>query len=156
MKNLGFLALTAPSLALNIPTQQLLSGDLWSSLSNPLKPVAWETCPQPSQVSTPDDGFHSSQTFLSDEAFRARQAHRLSRAVQIPTTVGDFARDPYDEAFEPVVKFQELLEELFPLVYEFQNFASSAGQPITNLALDTSVPRLNTSTVLVWFSPSRA
>ncbi|CAG7926347.1 unnamed protein product [Penicillium olsonii] len=118
MKNLGFLALAAPSLALNIPTQQLLSGDLWSSLSNPLKPVARETCPQPSQVSTPDDGFHSSQTFLSDEAFRARQAHRLSRAVQIPTTVGDFARDPYDEAFEPVVKFQELLEELFPLVHQ--------------------------------------
>lgn len=116
MKNFGLLTLAVPSLALNIPTQQLLSNDLWAGFSNPLKQVARETCPQPAQVSTPEDGFHSSQTFLSDEAFRARQAHRLSRAVQVPTTVGDFAKDPYDPAFEPVVKFQELLVELFPLV----------------------------------------
>lgn len=116
MKNLGLLALAVPSLALNIPTQQLLSSDLLTSFSNPLKPSAREICPQPPKASTPDDGFHSSETFLSDAAFRARQANRLSRAVQVPTTVGDFAKDPYDKAFEPVVKFQKLLTELFPLV----------------------------------------
>jgi Gly-Xaa carboxypeptidase len=54
--------------------------------------------------------------FLEDAAFRARQANRLSRAVQVPTTVGDYATDPYDEAFEPVVEFQKLLQEMFPLV----------------------------------------
>ena len=119
MKTLALLSLASvPSLALNIPIQQLLSpgnlaGDLYNQLS---EPSARETCPQPPKVSTPNDGLHSSQIFLSDEAFRARQAKRLSRAVQIPTTVGDFATDPYDDAFEPVVKFQELLEELFPLV----------------------------------------
>jgi Gly-Xaa carboxypeptidase len=119
MKTLALLSLAAvPSLGLNIPTQQLLSpGNLLGSHYNPLsKTAARETCPQPPKASMPDDGLHSSQTFLSDEAFRARQANRLSRAVQIPTTVGDFATDPYDDAFEPVVKFQELLEELFPLV----------------------------------------
>ncbi|KAJ5336737.1 hypothetical protein MYU51_005845 [Penicillium brevicompactum] len=118
MKNLGLLALAVPSLALNIPTQQLLSSDLLTSFSNPLKPSAREICPQPPKASTPDDGFHSSETFLSDAAFRARQANRLSRAVQVPTTVGDFAKDPYDKAFEPVVKFQKLLTELFPLVHK--------------------------------------
>ncbi|CAI7672986.1 unnamed protein product [Penicillium bialowiezense] len=118
MKNLGLLALAVPSLALNIPTQQHLTGDLLSGFSNPLKPSARETCPQPPKAITPNDGFHSSQTFLSDAAFRARQANRLSRAVQVPTTVGDFAKDPYDKAFEPVVKFQKLLTELFPLVHK--------------------------------------
>jgi Gly-Xaa carboxypeptidase len=118
MKTFALLGLAAvPSLALNIPTQQFLSGNLLGNDFNPLaESSARETCPQPPKASTPSDGLHSSQTFLSDQAFRARQAERLSRAVQIPTTVGDFATDPYDDAFEPVVKFQELLEELFPLV----------------------------------------
>lgn len=120
MKTLALLGLAAvPSLALNIPTQQLLfpDNDLSGSYYNPLsKPSTRETCPQPPKISTPDDGLHSSQIFLTDDAFRARQAKRLSRAVQIPTTVGDYMKDPYDEAFEPVVKFQSLLEEMFPLV----------------------------------------
>lgn len=116
MKNLFLLGLSVPSLALNIPTQQLLSTDFLNQYNPLSQPSARETCPQPPVVSLPKDGFHSSQTFLSDDAFRTRQANRLSRAVQIPTTVGDFAKNPYDEAFEPVVRFQELLEELFPLV----------------------------------------
>jgi hypothetical protein len=28
----------------------------------------------------------------------------------------DYMKDPYDEAFEPIVEFQSLLEEMFPLV----------------------------------------
>lgn len=123
MRSLALFGLAAvPSLALNIPTQQLLfpDADLSDSHYNPLdepsSQISQETCPQPPKVASPNDGLHSSQTFLSDDAFRARQADRLSRAVQIPTTVGDFMTDPYDEAFEPVVKFQSLLEEMFPLV----------------------------------------
>lgn len=120
MKSLALLGLAvAPSLALNIPTQQVLfpDTDLSGSHDNPLSnPSTRETCPQPPTVSLPNDGLHSSQIFLTDDAFRARQAERLSRAVQVPTTVGDYMNDPYDEAFEPVVKFQSLLEELFPLV----------------------------------------
>jgi Gly-Xaa carboxypeptidase len=120
MKTLALLSLAAvPSLALNIPTQQQrlfpdgLSHSQYDRLS---QPSARETCPQAPKVNIPTDGFHSSQTFLSDDAFRARQAKRLSRAVQVPTTVGDYMKDPYDEAFEPVVKFQSLLEEMYPLV----------------------------------------
>lgn len=120
MKPLALLSRVAvPSLALTIPTQQYLfpNTDLSDWQYNPLSsPPTREICPQPPKVSTPNDGFHSSQTFLSDDAFRARQAKRLSRAVQIPTTVGDSIEDPYDEVFEPVVKFQSLLKELFPLV----------------------------------------
>lgn len=120
MKSLALLGLAAvPSLALNIPTQQVLfpDTDLSGSHDNPLSnPSTREICPQPPTVSLPNDGLHSSQIFLTDDAFRARQAERLSRAVQVPTTVGDYMNDPYDEAFEPVVKFQSLLEELFPLV----------------------------------------
>ncbi|OQD83330.1 hypothetical protein PENANT_c017G05027 [Penicillium antarcticum] len=112
---------SVPALALNIPAQQLLFPDAdLSGYYNKLlsKPSARETCPQAPKVESPNDSFHSSDVFLSDEAFRARQADRLSRAVQIPTTVGDYMKDPYDEAFEPVVKFQSLLEKMFPLVHE--------------------------------------
>ncbi|KAJ5473020.1 hypothetical protein N7530_007021 [Penicillium desertorum] len=104
MKTLALLTLAVvPSLALNIPTQQRLfpENELSGNHYNPQStPSTRETCPQPPQ------------------AFRARQAKRLSRAVQIPTTVGDYMKDPYDQAFEPVVKFQSLLEEMFPLVHD--------------------------------------
>lgn len=113
MKAISILGLALPSLALNIP-QQIIFPE--SSTSIPTKPSSRETCPQAQKVAAPNDGFHHALTFLEDGAFRARQAQRLSQAVQVPTTVGDFAEDPYDEAFEPVVKFQELLQKQFPLV----------------------------------------
>lgn len=104
--------------ALNIPSQQILSDELKLSQNVPvIQPLGRETCPQARKVAAPADGMHSSLHFLDDESFRAHQAQRLSKAVQIPTTVGDFMTDPYDEAFEPVVKFQQLLKDLFPLVY---------------------------------------
>lgn len=110
MKPITLLGLALPSaLALNIPSQQPLSEALSRNSAG--------ICPQPSKVPVPNDGLHPSLYFLRDEAFRARQAKRLSRAVQVPTVVGDFMTDPYDEAFEPVVQFQELLKEMFPLVY---------------------------------------
>lgn len=117
MKAIALLGLALPSaLALNIPSQQTLFSEE-PSRNSPVKPSGQETCPQAPKVAAPNDGLHSSLHFLQDEAFRARQAKRLSSAVQVPTTVGDFMTDPYDEAFEPVVKFQQLLKEMFPLVY---------------------------------------
>ncbi|KAJ6111962.1 hypothetical protein N7523_008023 [Penicillium sp. IBT 18751x] len=111
---LGLASLPAV-LALNIPAQQILfPGELsrnFAELSDR------EICPQAPKVTLPDDGLESSLKFLNDAAFRTRQASRLSRAVQVPTVVGDFMEDPYDEAFEPVVQFQKLLEEMFPLVH---------------------------------------
>lgn len=111
------LALLAPSaLALHIPQIPL------GNLSHVLEPATPEICPQVQSIAAPNDGLHSSLHFLTDKEFRARQAERLSRAVQVPTAVGDFATDPYDEVFEPVVKFQTLLRELFPLVYATRGY----------------------------------
>ncbi|EPS26857.1 hypothetical protein PDE_01797 [Penicillium oxalicum 114-2] len=106
------------ALALGIPPQVVLSGKITKGLKT-LNPFAAksEVCPQAPKITLPEDGFHSSLDFLKDKEFRARQATRLSRAVQVPTTVGDFATDPYDESFEPIVKFQSLLKEMFPLIH---------------------------------------
>ncbi|KAJ6114871.1 hypothetical protein N7486_000649 [Penicillium sp. IBT 16267x] len=115
MKAITLLSLASlPSaLALNVPAQQIL----FPESHHAANPSTRETCPQAEKVAAPNDGLHPALIFLEDASFRARQANRLSRAVQIPTTVGDYATDPYDEAFEPVVEFQKLLEELFPLVH---------------------------------------
>lgn len=121
MKPLTLLGLASlPSaIALNIPAQQILfPGEL---SRNSAEPSGRETCPQAPKVAVPNDGLQSSLKFLDDGAFRTRQAKRLSRAVQVPTVVGDFMEDPYDDAFEPVVQFQELLKEMFPLVYVLIN-----------------------------------
>lgn len=118
MKALSLLGLASlPSvIALNIPSQQILFPDADSPRNAAVKPSARETCPQPQKVAAPNDGLHPSLTFLEDGAFRARQAKRLSQAVQVPTEGDDFAIDPYDEVFESIVEFQKLLKKLFPLV----------------------------------------
>lgn len=150
MKVLTLLGLASvPSaLALNIPAQQILFSDD-SPRNAAVKPSGRETCPQAPKVTAPNDGLHSSLTFLQDEAFRARQADRLSRAVQVPTTVGDFMTDPYDEAFEPVVKFQELLKEMFPLVYvsaELQDQSDEGDENLQTNNPDRPTPRSTMST----------
>ncbi|KAJ5116265.1 hypothetical protein N7456_000613 [Penicillium angulare] len=120
MKALSLLGLASlPSaIALNIPVQQILFPDADTTPRNAaVKPSARETCPQAQKLAAPNDGLHPALTFLEDGAFRARQAKRLSQAVQVPTTVGDYAEDPYDEAFAPFVEFQTLLKKLFPLVH---------------------------------------
>ncbi|EAW09297.1 Gly-Xaa carboxypeptidase [Aspergillus clavatus NRRL 1] len=76
-----------------------------------------EICPQASKVSFPEDGLLSALRFVQDEAVRSQQAERLSKAIQVPTTVNDYMTDPYDEGFAPFVEFQELLESLFPLLH---------------------------------------
>lgn len=112
------LAALPSTLALNIPSQHpLVFDEPTVSRNEPaIQPLGRETCPQARKVAAPNDGMHSSLHFLENETFRAHQAKRLSRAVQIPTVVGDFMTDPYDKAFEPVAEFQELLEGMFPLV----------------------------------------
>ncbi|KAA8645730.1 hypothetical protein EYZ11_001279 [Aspergillus tanneri] len=74
-------------------------------------------CPLPSKITPPDDGLTSPLKYLQDDSLRTRQADRLSRAVQVPTTVNDFMTDPYDEGFAPFIEFQQLLRSLFPLTH---------------------------------------
>ena len=107
-----FLSLLSAATALSVPQQQTLVDS--SKKDSGL-------CPLASKVPTPDDGFLSSLRFVEDEFFRAQQVQRLSKAVQVPTTVGDHMIDPFDEGFAPFVEFQELLQSLFPLVYVYKS-----------------------------------
>lgn len=85
-----------------------------------------EKCPQPPSLHLnnnkarplkSEDGLHPSINFLEDPSIHALQVHRLSKAVQVPTTVTDFMTDPFDDGFDVFLEFQEVLRELFPLVY---------------------------------------
>jgi hypothetical protein len=91
------------------PPQQILKS--WSGTNN--------ICPLAPKVEVPEDGLLSALRYVQDEAIRLQQVDRLSRAVQIPTTVNDYMTDPFDEGFAPFVDFQALLESLFPLMYAF-------------------------------------
>ncbi|PLN82570.1 putative vacuolar carboxypeptidase Cps1 [Aspergillus taichungensis] len=71
-------------------------------------------CPLAPKVELPEDGLLSPLRFVQDDAFLSLQADRLSRAVQVPTTVNDYMKDPYDEKFAPFLDFHKLLETLFP------------------------------------------
>jgi Gly-Xaa carboxypeptidase len=68
-------------------------------------------------VQSPSDGLLPSDRFTQDQSIRVLQADRLSKAIQIPTIIGDHMVDPYSEDFGPFVHFQGLLRSLFPLVY---------------------------------------
>ncbi|KAJ6157562.1 hypothetical protein N7470_005154 [Penicillium chermesinum] len=120
--------------ALNIPLQGFLSPHAETPLPA-VKPSGRETCPQAPKVELPNDGLHSSLVFLKDGAFRARQVDRLSRAVQVPTTVGDYATDPYDKAFEPFVEHINRLG----LLYTFQG-VDTTRKPILFTAHQDVVP----------------
>lgn len=114
------LALTATATAAALPQQLPLT-------PNPsLTPIpaykhedAAEICPLAPKI-TPDNEnttLHPALTFLTDPSIRAKQISRLSRAVQIPTTVTDFMADPSDPGFDVFVEFQDALRAMFPLVY---------------------------------------
>ncbi|RAQ58645.1 vacuolar carboxypeptidase Cps1 [Aspergillus flavus] len=108
----GLLSPTVTSLSIPIPflpSQQIFNPSPWSDN---------EICPLAPKISPPEDGLLPALRFVKDESIRARQANRLSRAVQVPTTVTDYMKDPYDEGFAPFVEFQELLEKLFPLTHK--------------------------------------
>ncbi|KAJ0424034.1 hypothetical protein BJY00DRAFT_299256 [Aspergillus carlsbadensis] len=74
-------------------------------------------CPLPSKVLLGDDKFLSSFRYLQDEKILRRQVTRLSKAVQVPTTITDSMKDPYDPSFSSFVDFHKLLAELFPLIH---------------------------------------
>lgn len=76
-----------------------------------------DICPLAPKVTAPEDGLHPAIKFVQDESVRQQQVERLSRAVQVPTTVTDYMTDPYDERFEPFVELHMVLESLFPLTY---------------------------------------
>ncbi|KAB8200131.1 hypothetical protein BDV34DRAFT_217451 [Aspergillus parasiticus] len=108
----GLLSPTVTSLSIPIPflpSQEVLNPSPW--FDN-------DICPLAPKISPPEDGLLPALRFVKDESIRARQANRLSRAVQVPTTVTDYMKDPYDEGFAPFVEFQELLEKLFPLTHK--------------------------------------
>lgn len=86
------------------------------------------SCPLAPKI-TPDttDGLLPSLHLIQNETIRGIQADRLSRAVQVPTSVSDYMTDPEDEGFAPFLDFQDLLRELFPLVYAPQLPENSTG-----------------------------
>ncbi|GIK01155.1 hypothetical protein Aspvir_005187 [Aspergillus viridinutans] len=98
------------AMSLSIPSPQLILKS-WSGTNN--------ICPLAPKVEVPEDGLLSALRYVQDEAIRLQQVDRLSRAVQIPTTVNDYMKDPFDEWFAPFVDFQELLESLFPLIHSY-------------------------------------
>ncbi|KAL5358097.1 hypothetical protein BJX96DRAFT_35929 [Aspergillus floccosus] len=106
---LGLLALLPQSTAFTIPQIPLGRNS--------------EICPLAPKVPAPNDGLDSALKFVKDASLRAQQVDRLSRAVQVPTTVNDYMTDPWDEGFAPFVEFQDLLRELFPLTHATANLS---------------------------------
>ncbi|KAI9374109.1 hypothetical protein BJX61DRAFT_541148 [Aspergillus egyptiacus] len=76
-----------------------------------------ESCPLPPKITVDNDNLAPSIRYLQDETILRRQVTRLSKAVQVPTAITDSMTDPYDGAFASFVDFQELLAQLFPLMY---------------------------------------
>lgn len=110
------LGLLSTSTALSIPQQQTLN-----------EYAKKELCPLASKVKLPDDGLYSALRFVEDDSIRSRQVERLSKAVQVPTTVNDYMIDPYDEGFTPFVELHEILESLFPLTYVSKAIETCVG-----------------------------
>lgn len=104
---LGILSIGAT--ALTIPLEQ----EVLHTLSSLEKDV----CPLAPKVTAPEDGLHPAIKFVKDDSVRGQQVKRLSRAVQVPTTVTDYMVNPYDELFAPFVELHNVLESLFPLTY---------------------------------------
>ncbi|OJI85827.1 hypothetical protein ASPTUDRAFT_598267 [Aspergillus tubingensis CBS 134.48] len=106
--------LLAPSIAaLSIPSpQQILDSLTFGEHTDGF-------CPLAPKVEVPDDGFFPALKFVEDASFKSRQVNRLSRAVQVPTAIDDYMKDPYDEKFAPFLDFQNLLKTLFPLTHSY-------------------------------------
>lgn len=126
--SLPLLALLTSTTALTIPSQFqvpfLKSASPHQSTSDNVKTSPWtsnranEVCPlAPKVTPATADGLRPALKFIQDPAHHAKQIERLARAVQVPTTVTDFMTDPWDDGFEVFVKFQEVLEDMFPRVY---------------------------------------
>lgn len=82
---------------------------------SPLESSLKDACPLAPKVSPPADGLHPSIKFVEDASIRAKQAERLSKAVQVPSTSTEAVTDPYDDYFAPFLDLHRVLESLFPL-----------------------------------------
>lgn len=75
-------------------------------------------CPLPDAITPSGDGLRDSSQLMGTERHKL-QAERLGTAVQVPTESfddnGEVDEDPRWKTFD---KFHQVLEELFPLVYE--------------------------------------
>lgn len=75
-------------------------------------------CPLPDAITPSGDGLRDSSHLMGTERHEL-QAERLGTAVQVPTESfddnGEVDEDPRWKTFD---KFHQVLEELFPLVYE--------------------------------------
>ncbi|KAF7596070.1 hypothetical protein BBP40_003332 [Aspergillus hancockii] len=76
-----------------------------------------DVCPLALKIEPPQDGLLPALRFVQNQSIQMCQVDRLSKAVQIPTTIEDRLRDPYDEGFSRFLDFQELLQSLFPLTH---------------------------------------
>lgn len=110
MRLLSALALlsTASARSIHLPFLQ----------QTPLEPNGFkDACPLAPKVTPPVDGLHSSLKFVEDPSIRAKQAERLSKAVQVPSTSTEAVTDPYDDYFAPFLDLHRVLESLFPLTW---------------------------------------
>ncbi|KAE8150485.1 hypothetical protein BDV25DRAFT_110911 [Aspergillus avenaceus] len=108
-----------PLLALSSPATASV---LWSNNNNNNFKVNG-ICPLAPKI-TPHDTLQSSLRFVENPSIRSQQAERLSKAVQIPTQVTDYMKDPYDEAFAPFLDFHSLLKRLFPITHDIANLTT--------------------------------
>ncbi|KAI9731034.1 MAG: hypothetical protein M1834_005497 [Cirrosporium novae-zelandiae] len=76
-------------------------------------------CPLALKIKAPNDGLHPPLDFITDDAVRALQVERLSKAVRIPTVVTDDMNDPYDSRFDSFIQFHTLLRKLFPISHSY-------------------------------------
>ncbi|PWY92878.1 vacuolar carboxypeptidase Cps1 [Aspergillus heteromorphus CBS 117.55] len=105
--------LLVPSIAaLSIPSPQQIINSLTHGETS-------DFCPLAHKVDVPDDGLFPALRFVEDDEIKSRQINRLSRAVQVPTTIDDYMRDPYDEKFARFADFQDLLQTLFPITHSY-------------------------------------
>ncbi|KAL1968084.1 hypothetical protein VTN77DRAFT_2214 [Rasamsonia byssochlamydoides] len=108
---LGLLSTSATALSIHLPSGQV-----------PLEADSFDfkdVCPLAPKVSPPADGLHPSSKFVEDDAIKLKQAERLSKAVQIPSTSTEAVTDPYDDYFAPFLDLHRVLGELFPLTHAY-------------------------------------
>jgi Gly-Xaa carboxypeptidase len=108
-------ALVAPFLATGVAARSVYSGQ--TPIDKHGLGPGDDVCPLPPKVAPPSDGFHSSLDFVRDPSIRQRQADRLSRAVQVPSTSTELEDDPWSDYYAPFIDLHKVLAELFPLVY---------------------------------------
>ena len=136
LAGLGLLLCSATS-ALSVPKAKQEQTLLHSATTKK------DFCPLAPKVAAPkNDGLYSPLRFVKDDFYRFQEVERLSRAVQVPTQVGDYWTDPYEPGFSTFLEFHTVLESLFPLMYVLNLLA-----PQNSFDLLAGVHILNTRTL---------